>query len=167
MNAGRPKAIRKKRGCRLNPGRDLPPSSVPSEHLQFNSATISGHGGIRATGQFGGHCAGPRRVPTSVCPKTKSTRLPGEIAYHGPTTSRIDNMISRTGDDLPHPGKLAACAKDKWKNRSRWSSEHGDHRQHQTLLAALGERRVPEQYGRMLQTPARSPKGYERPPKLT
>ncbi len=78
-----------------------------------------------------------------------------EIAYHGPTTSGIDNMVSTYGGIIClRRGEPNVVRRMKWKEPVEVViGDTGIIANTKTLLAALGERRKnsPEPYARMLQ----------------
>jgi len=79
----------------------------------------------------------------------------GEIAYHGPTTSGIDNMVSTYGGIVCLTrGEPNIVRKMKWKEPVEVViGDTGIIANTKSLLAALGERRrnAPERYQRLLQ----------------
>jgi len=80
----------------------------------------------------------------------------GEIAYHGPTTSGIDNMVSTYGGIVwLTRGEPNVVRKMKWKEPVEVViGDTGIIANTKSLLAAFGERRKrsPERYGRMLES---------------
>jgi mevalonate kinase len=77
-----------------------------------------------------------------------------EIAYHGPTTSGVDNMVSTYGGIIHLTrGEPNVVRKMKWKEPVEVViGDTGIIANTKTLLAALGERKkkAPEQYDRIL-----------------
>ena len=80
----------------------------------------------------------------------------GEIAYHGPTTSGIDNMVSTYGGIVCLTrGEPNVVRKMKWKEPVEVViGDTGIIANTKSLLAAFGERRKrsPERYARMLES---------------
>jgi mevalonate kinase len=80
----------------------------------------------------------------------------GEIAYHGPTTSGIDNMVSTYGGIVCLTrGEPNVVRKMKWKQPVEVViGDTGIIANTKSLLAAFGERkkRSPERYARMLES---------------
>lgn len=80
----------------------------------------------------------------------------GEIAYHGPTTSGIDNMVSTYGGVVwLKRGEPNVVRKMRWKESVEVViGDTGIIANTKSLLAAFGERRKssPERYARMLES---------------